>query len=532
MSGTIQWRWCAVFLVLVHCSDEAPPAPVVVDAGRDVLQPTYTIEQLKDPETCNTCHTKHYRDWSGSMHAYASDDPLFLAMNERGQREANIGNFCVQCHAPMAVLAAGPDKVVDTAMLKSLPRSERGVTCYFCHNVEDVTSTHNNPLVLAGDNVMRGRFNDAVPNEAHRSAYSKLLDGEHLESSNMCGACHDIVNAKGAHVERTFAEWKETVFSAPIVGLTCAQCHVNPSPRPEVIADGPVTGVYARTSHDHRMPAVDKAITPFPELLAQEEGIRKELNYPPVLQTGLCVAYYGTDSKIVVITDNLQAGHKFPSGAAQDRQLWFEVTAFQGGNKIFESGHVEQGQDASHSSDPNIWLIRDCMFDEQGKKTHMFWESKTSDSNVLPGPLTLNPLDPRFYQTHVTRAYPLASNERIPIPDRIELRVWLQPFPFEAFDDLTPELKTLGYNDAEILGFRGKLEPMLITTKAAAGVTEPGVLEWTEQAAKDTPGGTFRNTAPLLKDVARNVDVQCVTGTGMRMGVDTRPAPKHTTCAP
>ena len=39
------------------------------------------------------------------MHAYASDDPVFRAMNERGQRETDggLGSFCIQCHAPIAV---------------------------------------------------------------------------------------------------------------------------------------------------------------------------------------------------------------------------------------------------------------------------------------------------------------------------------------------------------------------------------------------------------------------------------------------
>ena len=39
------------------------------------------------------------------MHAYAADDPVFVAMNKRGQRETNgeLGTFCVKCHAPMAV---------------------------------------------------------------------------------------------------------------------------------------------------------------------------------------------------------------------------------------------------------------------------------------------------------------------------------------------------------------------------------------------------------------------------------------------
>src|SRR5678816_89258 len=63
------------------------------------------IAKLQDPETCNECHPKHVTQWSGSMHAYASDDPVFVAMNKRGQRETGgqLGTFCVKCHAPMAV---------------------------------------------------------------------------------------------------------------------------------------------------------------------------------------------------------------------------------------------------------------------------------------------------------------------------------------------------------------------------------------------------------------------------------------------
>ena len=42
------------------------------------------------------------------MHAYASDDPVFRAMNQRAQRETSgaLGDFCVKCHAPMAVQKA------------------------------------------------------------------------------------------------------------------------------------------------------------------------------------------------------------------------------------------------------------------------------------------------------------------------------------------------------------------------------------------------------------------------------------------
>ena len=115
-----------------------------------------------------TCHPQHYTQWSGSMHAYSSDDPVFLAMNARGQRETNnqLGTFCVQCHAPMAVAL----KLTDGTNFDptTLPPTARGITCFFCHNVESVDADHNNGLVLALDDTMRGGVQnpDAVENTA------------------------------------------------------------------------------------------------------------------------------------------------------------------------------------------------------------------------------------------------------------------------------------------------------------------------------------------------------------------------------
>src|SRR5262249_44963424 len=110
------WLLCIVG-VAWSCGGADP----VKDGDGGVGTPSYyTREQLMDPETCKTCHQKHYDQWSGSMHAYASDDPLFLAMNARGQREAKLGKFCVNCHAPMAVLTGATQ---DGLNLADLPQS-------------------------------------------------------------------------------------------------------------------------------------------------------------------------------------------------------------------------------------------------------------------------------------------------------------------------------------------------------------------------------------------------------------------------
>src|SRR5690348_16748338 len=95
--ATMNLRLAALLLgacTLLACKADAPPA-----------QPTLTREQLMDPETCKDCHPKHYEEWRSSMHAYASKDPVFRAMNEQGQDETDgdLGPFCVKCHAPMAV---------------------------------------------------------------------------------------------------------------------------------------------------------------------------------------------------------------------------------------------------------------------------------------------------------------------------------------------------------------------------------------------------------------------------------------------
>src|SRR5215472_14046440 len=114
---------------------------------------------LIDPNDCLSCHADHYQDWSGSMHAYASDDPVFRAMNKRGQRETGgtLGAFCVNCHAPLAVRTGA---TTDGLNLDSVDPKLKGVTCFFCHTIDAVNGTNDNPLHVSDDNAMRGPLSD------------------------------------------------------------------------------------------------------------------------------------------------------------------------------------------------------------------------------------------------------------------------------------------------------------------------------------------------------------------------------------
>ena len=418
----------ALVAALAACGDDASTSPTA-DAGPGVT--TFSREKLLDPAKCKDCHPRHYREWASSMHAYASADPVFLAMNRRGQEETNgqLGKFCVNCHAPMAVREGA---TTDGLNLDEVPKPLQGVTCYFCHNAKEVTDDHNNPLVLADDTTMRGGIANAKRPKAHGVAYSQLHDGNTHEASKMCGSCHDIVNTNGVHLERTYAEWQDSVFSAATLEgglLTCNQCHMNPYDG--VAADDPDTRVGQRIVHEHLWPAVDIALTSFPDKELQHEAIQCVLA-SSVKVFSLTV----TPLEAIVLLEG-QAGHRVPSGASQDRRMWLELTAYDADdNVIFSSGdiaddEVEEKPADDPDHDPHLWVFRDRLYDAEGNETHMFWEAAKSaahpdgyESNTQP------PAKGRAVPHTVERRYPMFQ------PARVTVRVRLRPMGLDVLDDV------------------------------------------------------------------------------------------------
>jgi hypothetical protein len=411
------WLLLSVITVAMGCSDD-PTTELPKDLDRDALM---------KPSSCEPCHAEHVKEWSGSMHAYAADDPVFLAMNAFGQRETNgeLGDFCVSCHAPMAVRTGA---TTDGLNLDEVPQHLKGVTCYFCHSVEAVTDTHNNPLELADDDVLRGGISDPVDNTAHLSAYASLLDRKQHESASMCGSCHDIVTPAGVHLERTFAEWQDSLFAnkVPSQQLTCGNCHMDG--REGVAADAP--NVLVRTVHDHSMPGVDIAVTPFPEIEAQRESIQLLLDGTLVAE--LCVVPDIGGVKIDVTLDNAFAGHGWPSGAGQDRRAWVEVVAYDDADAvIYESGVVADNEPVAELADPDLWLFRDRTFDGDGNEVHMFWEAASFESEQLSPGVTNDPSDPAYYHSQ-TRSYVLPMD----VPKRVSLKVHMRPIGLEVLDEV------------------------------------------------------------------------------------------------
>jgi hypothetical protein len=426
-------RWIAGSLLLLMAAG---------CGGDDGPTPKLTREQLLDPENCKDCHPKQYEEWSASMHAYAGRDPVFLAMNKRMQEEAPQNKeFCVKCHAPMALRE---NKITNFADLSDVPNHLKGVTCYFCHNAVNVKEPHHNANIdLANDTTMRGAFGNPVADAAAHGVQqmkSKWHTPSALESSQMCGTCHDIQAPSGVNIERTFEEYMMSVSAMPGAGRfnSCQDCHMKKKPLQEKAAE--VDGVGIRTVHSHLFPAVDVAITPdMPNQAALRAAIEKsELQACTLSQMDVVMgdSLPGEPFEFNVILEQL-AGHKFPSGASADRRLWVQAALYDDtGKLIFEAGKIGDGEiEAKPMDDPNYdsqyQPFRDHLIDANGKETHMFWEAAKFETNLMPFAT-----DPDPAKSHSTSVTIRTKQSLVKAPARIELWLRLRPMGIDVLQDL------------------------------------------------------------------------------------------------
>lgn len=437
--STLTAAFAAIVCVVAACeADGGEPA------GEEL--PALTMEELINPESCKECHPKHYEQWSASMHAYAANDPVFLAMNKRGQEETGgaMGDFCVNCHAPMAKVTGA--LTTDFTNIEALPQHLKGVTCYFCHNAVSVGQPHaNGNVMLANDNVMRAAVRNPVEPTAHKVAYSTFHDASLDDSSTLCGTCHDIENDLGFPLERTFKEYKASIFgstSAPANFQSCQNCHMNPLPGgPQQIATKtgrPGGQVRVRDFHEHLWPAVDVALEPFPHAEALRSAVAA-CTLPNTIPTYITVEREEGPLGTLIVKMEQDAGHNFPSGATQDRRVWLELIAYDENLKeLYRLGQVGDQQVEETAEQPHPCMFRDYVVDVNGEETHDFWEVAAMDetrSRLMPTtPAGGSPISGGHTATCPPINPPLAFAQT---PAKyIDLKLRVRPMGLDVLNDL------------------------------------------------------------------------------------------------
>ncbi|MEZ4458940.1 MAG: ammonia-forming cytochrome c nitrite reductase subunit c552 [bacterium] len=377
-------------IALAGCSsDSNPPAPQAdasadvnsADAGGDVMYPE------NSPEYCGTCHETHYEDWRGSMHAYATVDPIYRAMLTKGiaETEGKLDQFCIQCHAPVAskngitpVYQDGDTWKVQFDMNE--PTVGHGVVCVTCHRMESVEATKNAQFTLT-ERTLFGPGNSG--GEAHKIEASTLLT-----SSLMCGTCHNVVNPKGALLENTFSEWYASPFNDGVGDddKTCQDCHM-PSYQGEIVEGKP------REIHKHQFVGVDLALVDdFPYKELQLQLVTELLRSCGKLD----VAKSTNNNGVRVSVTNINNGHALPSGSTADRQVWVQLVITDAqGTVVLESGMLDangdlmdrvEGHSLTPDGDPDLLVFGSFIFNESGDHVTFPWQaSRSQDFLLQPG---------------------------------------------------------------------------------------------------------------------------------------------------
>jgi hypothetical protein len=202
--------------------------------------------------------------------------------------------------------------------------------------------------------------------------------------------------------------------------------------RDGIAADDPASGVSERRIHSHLFEGVDMALTDFPGKEIQQRAIECLLNASVVAR--ICAEPGGTFE----VSLEANVGHAWPSGATQDRRAWVQFVAYDADDAvIFQSGVIPDGEVVDEKPgdpgyDPNLWVLRDRIFDERGEEVHMFWEAAPSEAHpdgvlgsLLPVATTLGVPHSR------SRVYQV-----LPPPERVEIQVQIRAMGLDVLQDL------------------------------------------------------------------------------------------------
>jgi hypothetical protein len=252
---------------------------------------------LKPPssaELCGDCHRAIYEGWKRSAHATAMESRLFQDALEGAEADFGVQarKNCLACHAPVAVLTGDLDLVRKV--------SWEGVTCDYCHSIQEVTTTGGNPKAKVEFTLVKSGPTKDLVSPAHGTRFSPLHT-----SSLACITCHEYSNSQGFPVLATYSEWEKSTYGKNEVG--CQTCHMyriaGDVVDPRIIRSATLTLNLHEIPGGHSIQQLNKAI-----------------------KADLSTTREGDQLLVVVKLTNRGAGHDVPTGSPL-RQLILELDA-------------------------------------------------------------------------------------------------------------------------------------------------------------------------------------------------------------
>ncbi len=308
------------------------------------------VADFKTSSACKQCHQQIHQEWMSSTHSNAYRDPIYQAFLKRidEQRQGKLTPFCVSCHAPLAsVTGTVPAKLFDGQPKPVL--LEEGVSCEFCHTISG-SEVELRKLSLGAflfprvgqTETLYGRHDDAKTT-AHPTQRSKFL-----LSSELCGTCHRFGHpVSGVSIQDTYQEWKQSPYAAE--GKRCQDCHM-----PAYSGKAATNGKERPELHAHVF------LGGHTEMIRKAATVQIQSSWKDNRKETLNIA---------VSVANIGAGHLIPTGIPGIREMWLEVSVFN-------------GQQVA-ATEKRLFALE--LFDNQGKPA-MPWDAAKFGKDTRIGP--------------------------------------------------------------------------------------------------------------------------------------------------
>ncbi|MDP3876580.1 MAG: multiheme c-type cytochrome [Methylobacter sp.] len=354
--------------------------------------PAFTSEHFSGSANCTMCHNNIQdstgkdvsieTDWSSTMMANSARDPFWKAkvrseLNRNPHLADVINDKCTRCHAPMANFEAKkfnePKGILDGGFLSAgHPRHDEamnGVGCTSCHQIQDAAnlgtlSSFTGGYQIGDNKIIYGQYTDPFANPMVMNTGYTPAYGAHMESSKICGTCHNLktpfVDETGKILSTTpetefpeqmpYSEWEHSSYATPNVNKQCQDCHmthldnVKISNRPMWLAGRDNFGLHEFVGANKLMLDIfDKnknqlgvLANNFAETIDKTQTmLNSSASITPVSQT------LASDNNLnFTLKINSNTGHKLPS-AYPSRRVVLHVTVKDAQNNIvFESGKI------------------------------------------------------------------------------------------------------------------------------------------------------------------------------------------------
>lgn len=425
---------------------------------------------------CAECHSDMFDQWADSLHRLMGDsNPYYKVVEDvaAATEGEEFRKWCMGCHHPQGLLS-GLTATSDaghmfeqggTSLFAALERGEpdldEGTGCLFCHRITELESAQGS---RAGGNAsftvnIKNRdtyvFEDAKKEilnwlgshaiNAKPQAHAKSYSQDFYSDSALCSSCHnEFAPGSGSVIVDTYGEWERSSFNAPedpSKHRSCIDCHMHGDIQrigEDILGISTDGGRLKDNVVTHQFTGANY------HLVGLRNDKLKQMSIALLQSAAELESTLTTAGHLNVRVANTGAGHALPTGVADFRQVWLDVTVRDAsGQIVLESGKM----DDAGVVDPDARFFRKVFGDKYGEPVgFVFWryEKMLEDTKIPAG-------------GHRDEVFELPANTVFPVTAKVRLMFRTYPQAVtdlvrEQYPDLTnPEAVLMTEDTAELI---------------------------------------------------------------------------------